>query len=158
VRLDDADAVVLILNAVIATRRFSVLDEPLTTEQEREFIRTFPDRGIFLVAEVSGSAVVGFQDVAPFATYTHAFDHVGVIGTFVDETARRQGVGAALFKSTFERARQKGYEKFFTYVRADNRGALQAYLAQGFSIVGTARRQARIDGRYIDEIIIEKML
>jgi RimJ/RimL family protein N-acetyltransferase len=43
-------------------------------------------------------------------------------------------------------------------VRADNHAALQAYLAQGFVTIGTARRHARIDGRYIDEILIEKLL
>ena len=43
-------------------------------------------------------------------------------------------------------------------VRADNDAALKTYLAQGFQIVGTAKRQARIDGRYIDEIMIEKFL
>ena len=56
------------------------------------------------------------------------------------------------------RARRKGYEKFFTYVRADNEPALQTYLRQGFRIVGTAERHAKIDGRYVDEIVIEKLL
>jgi L-amino acid N-acyltransferase YncA len=159
VRLDDAEAIIGILNPIIAARRFSALDTPLTIEQEREFIRTFSERGIFLVAERSSdSKLVGCQDVEPFATYTHAFDHVGVIGTFVDEAFRHQGVAKRLFDATFARARQKGYEKFFTYVRADNLIALEAYLAQGFSIVGTATRQAKIDGRYIDEMVIEKLL
>jgi L-amino acid N-acyltransferase YncA len=158
VRPDDADAVAAILNAVITARRFSALDTTVTVEEERNFIRSFPARGIFLIAERHDSTIVGCQDVEPFATYTHAFDHVGVIGTFVDETARGQGVAKRLFEATFERATSKGYEKFFTYVRADNQVALKAYLGQGFQIVGTAKRQARIDGRYIDEVIIEKLL
>ena len=57
-----------------------------------------------------------------------------------------------------KRARQKGYEKFFTYVRADNEAGLQTYLRQGFRIVGSAERHAKIDGRYIDEIVIEKVV
>jgi len=51
-----------------------------------------------------------------------------------------------------------GYEKIFTYVRADNPAGLVAYLHQGFRIVGTAQRQAKIRGQYVDEIIIERML
>jgi len=43
-------------------------------------------------------------------------------------------------------------------VRADNQAALAAYLRRGFRIVGTAGRHAKIDGRYIDEIIIERQL
>jgi len=46
----------------------------------------------------------------------------------------------------------------FTFVRADNAAALATYRAHGFEIVGTARRHAKIDGRYIDEILIEKPL
>jgi RimJ/RimL family protein N-acetyltransferase len=43
-------------------------------------------------------------------------------------------------------------------VRGDNPAALTAYMKSGFRIVGTAQRQARIDGRYIDEIMIERFL
>jgi len=32
----------------------------------------------------SDNVVVGFQSMAPFATYTQSFDHVGVIGTYLD--------------------------------------------------------------------------
>jgi L-amino acid N-acyltransferase YncA len=94
----------------------------------------------------------------PYATYTHAFDHVGTLGTYVDLEMRQQGVSKRLFAATLEAARQKGYEKAFTFVRADNPAALQAYLDQGFVVVGNAKRQAKIDGRYIDEILIEKHL
>jgi L-amino acid N-acyltransferase YncA len=94
----------------------------------------------------------------PFATYTHAFDHVGVLGTYVDLEYRRQGIGRCLFGTTFEVARAKGYEKIFTFVRADNLAALATYLHHGFHIVGTARRQAKVKGKYVDELIIEKLL
>jgi RimJ/RimL family protein N-acetyltransferase len=43
-------------------------------------------------------------------------------------------------------------------VRADNAAALATYRAHGFEVIGTARRHAKIDGRYIDEILIEKAL
>jgi ribosomal protein S18 acetylase RimI-like enzyme len=71
---------------------------------------------------------------------------------------RRQGIATRLFTETFAEARRKGYEKFFTFVRADNSAALRTYLRHGFVVIGTATRQARIDGRYIDEVLIEKWL
>jgi L-amino acid N-acyltransferase YncA len=67
-------------------------------------------------------------------------------------------IGRRLFEATFDSARQKGYEKIFTYVRGDNPAALAAYVKSGFRIVGTAQRHARIGGRYIEEIIVEKFL
>lgn len=81
-----------------------------------------------------------------------------MLGTFVDLRYLRQGIATELFPATFRAAITKGYEKIFTFVRADNDAALQTYLRQGFRTVGTAVRQAKIDGRSVDEIIIEKLL
>lgn len=158
-RIEDAEEIAAILNPIIAARRFTALDSPVTVEQEREFIRSFPARGIFLAAlDTTLRRLVGFQNVSPFADFTRAFDHVGVIGTYVDLERRRQGIARRLFAATFDVAPARGYQKFFTYVRADNDAALQAYLSQGFRIAGTAERHAKIDGTYIDEIVIEKLL
>ena len=161
VRIEDAAEIAVILNSIIAAGTFTIIDTPVSHDDERAFIRSFPPRGVFLVAvDEDSGAVLGFQDVAPFAesSYTHAFDHVGVIGTYVDLSRRRQGIGTRLFAATFEAARTKGYEKLFSYVRADNNAGLNAYLKHGFRTVGTAERHAKIGGRYIDEILIEKLL
>jgi L-amino acid N-acyltransferase YncA len=157
--IDDARSIVAILNPIIAARVYTAFDTPVTLEEEARFIRAFPARGIFHVAvDASTARIVGFQDVSPFADFTHAFDHVGVIGTYVDLALLRQGIATRLFDATFEAARRKGYEKMFTYVRADNTAGLGTYLRHGFRVVGTAARHAKIDGRYIDEIVIEKLL
>lgn len=155
----DAEDIAGILNSIIALRTYTALDTPVAAEEERCFIRDFPSRGIFHIAVDSASQqIVGFQDVSPFADYTHAFDHVGVIGTYVALDHHRQGIATRLFTATFEVALRNGYEKIFGYVRADNDVGLRTYLSQGFRIVGTAERHAKIDGRYIDEIVIEKLL
>lgn len=155
---DDVDAIVALLNPIIETGRYTVLDTPLTVEAEREFIANFPERGVFHVAERrSDGKVVGVQTVEPYGRYTHAFDHVGEIGTFVDLAERHKGIGKRLAEVTLEVARQKGYEKLFTSVRADNEEALQFYLSLGFCVVGRAQKQAKIGGQYIDEIFIEKL-
>ena len=156
---DDAGAIVGILNPIIEAGTYTVLDTPFTVEAEREYILNFPPRGILHVAlRRSDQRLVGLQSLEPFASYTHAFDHVGVLGTHVDLSYRRQGIGRRLFQATYAAARRKGYEKLFTYVRADNSAALASYLNQGFEVVGTARRQARINGKYVDEVIIEMFL
>ena len=159
VTVADAEALVAIVNPIIAARTYTVLDSAYTVDEERAFIAAFPTRGIWKIAvRTADGGAVGYQMLQPFADYTHAFDHVGTLGTYVDLTQRRQGIATALFAATLPAARAKGYEKLFTFVRADNPAALATYRAQGFTVVGTARRQAKIDGRYIDEILIEKML
>jgi len=70
----------------------------------------------------------------------------------------RRGVGWALAEKTFELAKEKRFEKIFTYVRADNIGSLAFHLRLGFTIIGTAKKQAKIRNSYVDEIMIEKFL
>ena len=155
----DAAAVVDILNPIIRTGLYTVLDTPFTVAAERDFIAGFPARGIWKVAvDDDNGRIVAFQVLEPFASYTHAFDHVGTLGTYVDLARRGEGIAARLFDATFTAARANGYEKLFTFVRADNPAALHTYKRHGFTVIGTAARQARIAGRYVDEILIERWL
>jgi len=159
VRPDDAEAIVSILNPIVEAGVYTVLDVPFTIEEEREYIESFPPRGVFHVAErPRDGEIVGLQSIEPFATYTHAFDHVAVMGTYVSLSYLRQGIGRRMSEVTFEAARHKGYEKIFTYVRADNPGSLAFHVELGFRIVGTAERQAKTGPRYVDEVIIEMFL
>jgi L-amino acid N-acyltransferase YncA len=159
VRPEDAAGVVAIFNPIIEAGVYTAFDAPFTVEAERSYIEALPERAIFLVAErLTDGVLVGFQSMEPFATYTQAFAHVGVIGTYVDLECRRQGVAGRLFQATFPAARAKAYEKLLTYIRADNPPALTAYLRQGFRVVGTAQRQAKLRGLYVDEVIVERFL
>lgn len=65
---DDAEAIVAILNPIIAARIYTVFDTPFTADAERDFIRGFPARGVFHVAVAVQGEVVGFQNMEPFAT------------------------------------------------------------------------------------------
>ena len=153
----DAGEIVGILNPIIEAGVYTAFDTPFSVDAERHYIETLPARGIFHVA-VAASRVVGFQSMEPFAAYTHAYDHVGVMGTYVDLRYRRQGIGHALFEVMFEAARRKQYEKLFTYILVHNVAALQAYTKHGFSIVGTARRHAKIRNNHVDVIVVERLL
>ena len=157
--VSDAQGVIDVLNPIINEARYTILDNTFTVEEEKAFIESFPDRGVFSVAvnEATGD-LLGFQNVEPFASYTKAFDHVGIIGTYVDANSRGQGVARQLFDHTFEVAKTKGYEKLFAYVLANNERALAAYLKQGFETVGIAKKHAKIGKQYFDEILIEKLL
>ena len=156
---DDAAGVAAVLNGVIAGGRHSLLDTPFTVAEERAYIDALPERSFLHVAAATGSGILGFQTVIPWNTFTtHEFDHVATMGTYVDERHRRRGVGAALAAASFAAALALGYEKVFTDLRADNLDSLAYHLALGFTIVGVARRHARLAGCDIDVIFIERFL
>ena len=76
----------------------------------------------------------------------------------MDLSLRRQGIGKQLSQVGFAEAREMGYEKVFTYVRADNHGALNFYRGLGFRVVGTAKRHGKFSGRYVDSVFLERFL
>jgi L-amino acid N-acyltransferase YncA len=155
---DDAAGVADVLNGVITSGRHSLLDTPFTVAEERAYIEALPERSFLHVAEAAG-VILGFQTVIPWTTFaTHEFDHVATMGTYVDERHRRHGVGTALAAASFAAALEMCYEKVFTDLRADNLDSLSYHLALGFTIVGAGRRQARVAGRDIDVIFIERFL
>ena len=155
----DAEAVVGILNPIIEARLYTAFAQPFTVDAERDYIARFPRRGVGkLAVREPGGEVVGFQVLEPFGPYTTAFDHVASLGTYVALDQRRQGIASILFPATIQAAVQQGFEKIFTFVRADNPAALAVYTRHGFTVIGTARRHAKIDGAYIDEILIERAL
>lgn len=159
VQPDDARGIVQVLNPIIKTGLYTAFDTALSDAAERSYIQRFPDKGVFSVAlSKKDERVVGFQSMEPFATFTHSFDHVAVAGTYVDLELRGRGIGTRLCEVCFLTAQAKGFEKIFSYVRADNPKSLAFYLKLGFRIVGTAQKHVKIGDRHIDEIIIEKLL
>ena len=156
---DDAEGVARVLNEAIVDGRYSLLDTPFPVEAERAYIAAFPPRGVFNVGELDGEGIVAVQSLEPFSQYTtHEHDHVLTMGTWVSEPFRRRGIARSLAEVSFATARERGFEKVFTDIRADNLPSLAFHLALGFAVVGTARRQARLGERYVDVVFVERFL
>ena len=47
---DDAEAIVALLNPIIAAGTLTIIDEPLVADDERQFIRDLPDAAVFHLA------------------------------------------------------------------------------------------------------------
>jgi ribosomal protein S18 acetylase RimI-like enzyme len=157
VTLDDAEGVLEVLNSVVQEREHSSFDRLLTLEEERHFIASLGERSGLFVAELEGR-IVGFQSIEPFATYTSAMDHVGLIGTFVHADFRGQGIGSQLAGASFKFAQEKGYEKVIIYVRASNEIAQRFYQKLGFVPKGMLEKQVKIDREYDDVVFMEMFL
>lgn len=155
--LDDAAAISAIWEVVCAERVHTAVNRPFTPEQVRDYLASLTEREGVFVAEVGGK-IVGFQSLDRWARYTDSFDHVATVGTFVLPAWRGQGIGHRLTHHTFAFARAHGYEKLVIYVRAGNAVAQAFYRGLGFVPKGVLTRQVKIDGRYEDEVFMERFL
>jgi L-amino acid N-acyltransferase YncA len=157
-REEDAVALIALLNPLIRAGIYTVMDQELSLADQLGFMRGFPERGVFYVAVSNDSQqIVGLQDVVPMSSDL-AFRRVGVISTFVALTAHRQGIGRCLSQATFQAARALSFTKISAAVRADNPAALAFYQSQGFRVIGIAQKQALVQGNYIDEVLLEKLI
>jgi len=155
----DAPAMVAVLNAIIATGAFTIMDQPLTIADQLDFIQSLQTHGVFNVAVAAADqAVWGMQSVEPFAPLVNALQQVGDISTFVALNVRQHGVGRALSRATLAGARAQGFRKIMATIRADNPAAVAFYLRQGFTIIGTARQHAVVQGKLVDEVLMEQVL
>lgn len=155
---DDAGAMAAVLNPLIEAGIYTVLDALIAAAEQAAFIRDFPARGVFhvAIAEDDGQ-LLGLQDVMPVSREP-AFAHVREISTFVALGAHRRGVGRSLCEATFRAAAAQGFRKISATIRADNPGAIAFYQRQGFRRIGIARQHALVRGRYVDEILAEKLI
>jgi len=152
--MNDARAVVDLINSIVEEGELTSIYPVLTLAQEEAFIAGLGPRSAIYLAEMS-DALLGMQAIEPFAPYTRAMDHVAVVGTFVYRDFRRHGIGSQLLERTLQFARQQRYEKLIAYVRASNGGAQAFYRARGFLPKMVLERQVKIDGRYDDEVWME---
>ncbi len=158
-RLDDAQGIIDVLNPIIAAGSYTIMSGPLSLEDQLAYMREYPPRGVFNVAVAEDDrTVLGLQSVEPFSPSEPALAHVGQIGTFISLQVRRGGIGTALMHATLEQSRAQGFLKIIATIRADNPQAIAFYTGQGFAVVGTARRHALLNGRYVDEVITEKWI
>lgn len=156
---DDAQAMVNLLNPIIATGHDTILDQEIGLEEQLVFMRGIPPRGLFQVAVDSESGeLLGMQDVLPLSNGNRAFRHIGDISTFVAIHHQGCGVGKQLMQVSLDQARSNGFLKLQAIIRADNLRAIGYYLGQGFRIIGTARRHALVNGNYIDEVFTEMLI
>jgi L-amino acid N-acyltransferase YncA len=76
----------------------------------------------------------------------------------VGREARGAGIGKALLAAVIERARELGYHKLVLAAFLQNEAGMRLYTRFGFREVGVYREQGLLDGRWVDVIIMERLL
>jgi phosphinothricin acetyltransferase len=101
--------------------------------------------------------VVGFARVSRYSDRC-VYDGVGEHGVYVARSARGTGLGRALLLALCDDATGRGYYKLTSRLFADNGPSRAVHLAAGFEEVGIQRRHGRLDGRWKDCVLVERLL
>ena len=84
--------------------------------------------------------------------------YVADFSIYVERRHRGRGVGSQLLDRLIDRAAEIGYHKMVLSALAHNVAGLALYRRAGFSTVGIYHEQGQLDGRWVDVIVMEKIL
>ena len=87
-----------------------------------------------------------------------AYRHVADISVYVERAWRGKGLGRVLLDKLDELGRQHGFHKLVLSAFPFNTGGMALYERLGYRTVGIYREQGRLDGQWVDTIIMEKLL
>lgn len=87
-----------------------------------------------------------------------AYDHVADISVYIARERRGQGVGSALLKALELRARFIGFHKLVLAGFDWNPASMALYHRSGFTRVGVYHEHGMLDGRWVNVVLMEKIL
>lgn len=154
----DAPQVIAAINAVCAERIYLPTECYVPTPQWEKVLHTpleCPDH-LLLVPEMDGQ-VIGWCRVFPNLFRSKA-QHVGEVGIGLLQPFREIGIGTALMKCAIEWSAKQGLEKLTVSTFSTNLRAINLFKKVGFTATGVRHQQYRIDGNYVDEVLMERFL
>ena len=169
---DDAAAICRIYNQGIEDRVATLETELRTPEERRAWLTSRSPRHPVIVAEVApdagasgralerpgpASSIAGWASLNVFNA-RDAYRFVADISVYVDRAWRGKGVGHVMLARLVELAREHGFHKLVLSAFPTNTGGMALYSKHGFRTVGTYQEQGMLDGKWVDTIIMEKLL
>jgi len=152
----DADTIAGIYNEGIEDRLATLETETRSAEERRRWLAARGVRHPVIVAEVDGE-VVGWASLNAFNPRP-AYDHVADFSVYVGRARRGCGVGHRLLEALIGRGRKLGYHKLVLAAFPFNAAGIALYRRLGFVEVGVYREQGRLDGKWVDVVVMEQIL
>jgi ribosomal protein S18 acetylase RimI-like enzyme len=114
--------------------------------------RPFELAGV-LVAELA-DGIAGYVKLGPVLPIPASAHVLEIKGLSVSPAHRRRGVATALLHAAIEAGRDAGACRITLRVLSHNTPARDLYAAAGFQIEGVLRGFFRLDGRYVDDVLM----
>ena len=156
-QLEDAEPIAAIYNYEVenTTATFDLV--PRTIEAQREWLAARSGAFSAIVAHGSGAGVIGF---AALSTYRDRAGYRTTVenSVYVHRDHQRRGVGRLLLTALLDVARDSGFHTVVARIDSQSAGSLALHRSLGFVEVGVERQIGRKFGRWLDSVIMQKML
>lgn len=154
---DDARAIAAILSPIIAQTTITFTSQPLAAADVQADIAAHRERGDpYLVAEQDG-AIAGFAKYGPFRGGP-GYARTAELTVHLSPAARGAGHGRALVDALVRHGRAAGMRSLIAGISAENDSALKFHEKLGFSQVGQVQDAGFKFDRFIDLVLMQKIL
>jgi phosphinothricin acetyltransferase len=154
-RLEDAAAIAEIYNQGIEDRGATFETELRTADSMRARLDD-PERFPLLVAEDS-DLVIGWAGLSSYRSRA-CYAGIAEFSVYLDRAARGRGVGRQLLDALIAAARARGYWKLVSRIFPFNTASRALCRASGFREVGIYEKHGCLAGRWMDVVIVERLL
>ena len=154
----DAEAFLALCKRLDAETKLMMLEpaeRTLSVQEQRKRIETLAENETIFAA-LDGKMLVGF--LACYGYQPRRKRHCAYLVIGVLQAYTGQGVGAALFERVERWAKAHDLSRLELTVMTHNRAGLALYYKRGFVVEGRLRNSLRVDGRYVDEYAMAKLL
>jgi phosphinothricin acetyltransferase len=152
----DIPQITFIYNQGIADRIATLEVDEKTIEDRTAWFESHSSRHPILVAELEGT-VVGFASINVFNSRC-AYSGVADFSIYIERSVRGKGIGSSLMEDLIKRAAELGYHKLVLSALTHNEKGKALYKKFGFREVGIYKEQGIIDEKWVDILIMERVL
>ena len=158
IKPDDAEAFLALCKRLDNETKLMMLEpdeRTLSVEEQRSRIKDLAKNETIFVA-VEGKALVGF--LACYGYQPKRKRHCAYIVIGILQAYTGQGVGTALFERVEMWAKERSITRLELTVMTHNRAGLALYHKRGFVVEGLLRNSLKVNGHYVHEYAVAKLL
>jgi phosphinothricin acetyltransferase len=154
--IEDAAAIAAIYNQGIAERAATFETAPRSAD---DIVQRLADTHRFplLVATGQDGTVVGWAGLSAYRP-RDCYAGIAEFSVYLDANARHRGIGRQLLQALIDVARQRGYWKLLSRIFLFNTASRALCKAVGFREVGIYEKHGQLEGRWLDVVIVERLV
>ncbi len=156
-RLEDAEAIRQIYNVEVETSTVTFDMVPRSLDDQQRWIQQRSGAHVALVAVDDEGSVCGFGSLSPYRDRP-AYSPTVEDSVYVSRKRQGEGVGTLLLQGLVEAAQAQGFHSVMARVVGGHDASIRLHAAAGFEVVGTEREVGRKHRRWLDVVLMQRLL